>query len=253
MKILSPAGPAEPVGPFDVRSILVLTLGPNLVGKGEMGKMLIKHLCSLNSVEDDGTRRFSLGDHLRDRCDTDADFNQKYGEAIRTGALLPNEVVDEIAIDCIGGMDFGIGDGYPRNSHQARLVAEVVQRRQGQVVAVEFMASLACSLARAEKRGRPDDAPPIVVSRYQKYMRNRAGVLGTLGFYGIPIHHYCVNEDPAASIHANFSELLESVQIPTSICEISRAPGYSHGSEVPEPPRRGHWMRNIPGMLAAVA
>lgn len=246
-----PLGPVVPTGPINLSSTIILTLGPNLVGKGANGKFLAEHLSSLNGVPHDNSRHFSLGEYLRDLRKDDRIFEESYGAAISRGELLPNEVVDGIVKKRIHKMKFGVCDGYPRNSHQARKIIEIFSEWGGNVIAVEFMASLACSQIRAVGRGRGDDDPKVVTMRFQNYMRNRPGVLGTLAYYGIPIHRHDVMEHPNVTPIRNFQHFLNSLGIPQEVEEIG------HGREVTNPIqipiRAGNWMTAVPGMIPAVA
>jgi len=105
------------------RPCLIL-FGPPGSGKGTQAKLLRESL---------GMAHISTGDMLRERVASGDELGRQVAAIMKSGALVPDELVNRMVEDRIAQPDAARGfilDGYPRTVAQAELVDSLL-RRQG--------------------------------------------------------------------------------------------------------------------------
>jgi len=153
-------------GGFAMRMIL---LGAPGSGKGTQGEKLAEAL---------GIPRISTGDALRAAVKSDTELGRKARAAMDAGDLVADELVVGIVEERLAQPDACEGfilDGFPRNTAQARILDELLQKNQMPAVEVALHLDVDDEeivnrlLARAREQGRTDDREDVIRCRIRVY------------------------------------------------------------------------------------
>ncbi|WP_332065458.1 adenylate kinase [Bartonella sp. CB189] len=108
----------------------LVLLGPPGVGKGTQAKIL---------TEEYGIAHLSTGDMLREVVTKKTEFGIKVKAIMDSGALVHDDIVNQIVSDRINESDCSNGfvlDGYPRTVEQAKVLQQVLQSKNLRLNAV---------------------------------------------------------------------------------------------------------------------
>ncbi|ENN91852.1 adenylate kinase [Bartonella schoenbuchensis] len=125
----------------------VIFLGPPGAGKGTQAKILGEHY---------KIPQLSTGDMLREAVIAEKEIGKKAKAIIESGALVSDDIVNQIVSDridendCVNGF---ILDGYPRTVGQAEALQQILQSKSVQLNAViEFIVDEKALIERMKKR-----------------------------------------------------------------------------------------------------
>ncbi|MBA9083249.1 MULTISPECIES: adenylate kinase [Bartonella] len=125
----------------------VIFLGPPGAGKGTQAKILGEHY---------NIPQLSTGDMLREAVIAEKEIGKKAKAIIESGALVSDDIVNQIVSDridendCVNGF---ILDGYPRTVGQAEALQQILQSKNVQLNAViEFIVDEKALIERMKKR-----------------------------------------------------------------------------------------------------
>lgn len=142
----------------------IIFIGPPGAGKGTQSVRLAEYL---------QVPHLSTGDMLREACRKKTDVGIQAAEAMSSGQLVSDELVDLIVFqrliepDCLSGC---VLDGYPRTEPQAVAFDQWLAQQNRQLWAViEIQVSVEELLERVAERGRQDDNKEIVRERLSQY------------------------------------------------------------------------------------
>lgn len=148
----APAPTAEP-GATGPRVVL---LGAPGSGKGTQGPVLAERL---------GVPYLSTGDLLRDQVAQGTDLGRRVKATLESGELLPDDLMVDVVVGHLAGLDGYVLDGFPRTIDQAEAAADHLPG--GLADAVVFLA-LPDDVARdrlvRRDEGRADDADPRTIA-----------------------------------------------------------------------------------------
>lgn len=141
----------------------IILLGAPGSGKGTQGPVLAKHF---------GATHISSGELLRGELADDTDLGRQVQDYVRSGDLVPNDIVLELLLGPIAAAVASGGyvlDGFPRTLEQAELAFERAQTIGATADAVVYMA-VPDDVVRERMRGRSadgraDDADTEVIER----------------------------------------------------------------------------------------
>ncbi len=147
----------------------MVLLGAPGSGKGTQGEKLVAHF---------GIPKISTGDALRAAVAAGTELGLKAKAAMDAGQLVDNAIVIGIVEERLNQPDARKGfilDGFPRNTAQAEVLDEMLQRL-GQApidravhLAVDDEEIIRRLLDRAEKEGRADDKEDVIRHRIKVY------------------------------------------------------------------------------------
>ncbi len=146
----------------------LLLLGPPGSGKGTQAERLVEIL---------GVRHISSGDLLRAEVDADTDCGRAVKDAMKSGELVPDDVVIAMLRQPIldASADGGyLLDGFPRTLSQAESAAAMAREEGVLADAAVFLAAepdllVRRLLARAKELGRADDNEETIRHRIEVY------------------------------------------------------------------------------------
>ena len=155
-----------------IRAVL---LGPPGAGKGTQAARLAERF---------GIPAISTGDIFRANVKGETPLGLKAQEYMAAGALVPDEVTNEMVRDRLSQDDVAPGfllDGYPRNPDQAVELEGMLADMDVTIdVAIELTADFDVVterlLKRAEIEGRVDDTEPVIRKRLDVYVGETAPV-----------------------------------------------------------------------------
>jgi adenylate kinase len=107
-----------------MRQICVILFGAPGSGKGTQAKLLRESL---------GVAHISTGDMLRERAAKGDDLGRLAEKIMKSGALVPDEMVNRMVEERIAQPDCAAGfmlDGYPRTVNQAKLLLTLLRPRE---------------------------------------------------------------------------------------------------------------------------
>jgi adenylate kinase len=152
-----------------VRLVLV---GPPGAGKGTQAAVLSEEL---------GVPHISTGDLFRAHISQQTDLGREVQRYIDAGELVPDAVTNEMVRERLGDEDARKGfllDGFPRNTAQADVLAEILARDGNKLDAViEFRVVEDVVVDRLLARGRTDDTEDVIRYRQQVYRQETAPLL----------------------------------------------------------------------------
>jgi len=144
----------------------IIFIGPPGAGKGTQSVRLAKHL---------QVPHLSTGDMLRKACQQKSDIGILAAEAMGSGQLVSDELVEQVVIERLQRPDCKNGyilDGFPRTVPQADALDRWLAK-QGQAlsVALALRVDQEVLLERLSGRGRQDDDRETVLERLRQYDR----------------------------------------------------------------------------------
>jgi adenylate kinase len=152
-----------------VRLVLV---GPPGAGKGTQAAVLSEEL---------GVPHISTGDLFRAHISQQTDLGREVQRYIDAGELVPDAVTNEMVRERLGDEDARKGfllDGFPRNTAQADVLAEILACDGNKLDAViEFRVPEDVVVGRLLARGRNDDTEDVIRYRQQVYRQETAPLL----------------------------------------------------------------------------
>jgi len=119
--------------------MILILLGPPGAGKGTQAKLLARDLA---------IPHISTGDMFRDHKARGTDLGKKVDAIMKAGALVPDEVTNDLVKDRLGRPDVAEGfilDGYPRTAAQADYLDGLLRsmgRHIGRVLSYEVPEAL---------------------------------------------------------------------------------------------------------------
>ncbi|EJF90087.1 adenylate kinase [Bartonella melophagi] len=157
----------------------IIFLGPPGAGKGTQAKILSAYY---------NIPQLSTGDMLREAVIAEKEIGKKAKAIIESGALVSDDVVNQIVSDridendCVNGF---ILDGYPRTVGQAEALQQILQSKDMQLNAViEFVIDEKALVERMKRRVeetiaiggevRSDDNPNSFAKRLVEYREKTA-------------------------------------------------------------------------------
>ncbi|ENN93748.1 adenylate kinase [Bartonella bovis] len=125
----------------------IIFLGPPGCGKGTQAKILSEYYNIL---------QLSTGDMLREAVIKEKEIGKKAKAIIESGALVSDDIVNQIVSDRINGNDCVNGfilDGYPRTVGQAEALQQILQSKDMQLNAIiEFVVDEKTLVERMKRR-----------------------------------------------------------------------------------------------------
>ncbi len=150
----------------------VVLVGPPGAGKGTQAVRLSERL---------GIPHISTGELFRDNVGRGTALGRRAKRYMEAGELVPDEVTVAMVGDRLGAGDATNGfvlDGFPRNTAQAKALAEVLADLGEQLDAVlQFDVPTDVVVQRLLARGRDDDTEDVVRRRQQVYLEETAPLL----------------------------------------------------------------------------
>ncbi len=142
----------------------IIFIGPPGAGKGTQSVRLAEHL---------QVPHLSTGDMLREACQQKTAIGIQAAEAMSSGQLVSDKLVEQIVFqrlvepDCLAGC---VLDGFPRTVPQAASFDQWLSQQKRQISAVlEIQVAMEELLERIAGRGRQDDDREIVRERLCQY------------------------------------------------------------------------------------
>jgi len=144
----------------------IIFIGPPGAGKGTQSVRLAKHL---------QVPHLSTGDMLRKACQQKSEIGILAAEAMGSGQLVSDELVEQVVIERLKQPDCRNGcilDGFPRTVPQADALDRwLAKQGQALLVALALQVDQKILLDRLSSRGRQDDDRGTVIERLRQYDR----------------------------------------------------------------------------------
>lgn len=143
----------------------LIFLGPQGSGKSTQAKKLAQEL---------NVPHLEMGQLLRDKMQESDEDAQKIRAALKSGALVENEITIRTLNAKIAKPDFTNGfilDGYPRNEEQLQNLPEGIDK----VIYINVPDSIA--VGRLSKRAREDDTQEVIQKRLDIYHKETEPLL----------------------------------------------------------------------------
>ena len=149
----------------------VVFVGPPGAGKGTQAE---------NIVRDYGLFHLSTGDALRAAVKAQTPVGIKADGYMKAGALVPDEVVIEIVVDCLDQAKGGcLLDGFPRTIAQAEALDKILAEKNAPLdVVLELAVPEEELFKRLASRGRADDNPDVIKQRLVEYHAKTEPLVG---------------------------------------------------------------------------
>ncbi|CAM2867375.1 adenylate kinase [Saccharomonospora xinjiangensis] len=150
----------------------VVLVGPPGAGKGTQAAALSKRL---------GIPHISTGDLFRKHVGDETSLGREAKRYLDSGELVPDAVTNEMVRERLGEPDAKSGfllDGFPRNTKQADVLAELLEENGDSLEAViELKVPEDVLVERLLGRGRTDDTEDVIRRRQQVYRSETAPLL----------------------------------------------------------------------------
>lgn len=150
----------------------ILIVGPPGAGKGTQAAVLSREL---------GVPHISTGDLFRAHVDDGTDLGRQVEQYLNSGALVPDEVTNEMVTQRLTDSDCRVGfllDGFPRTVSQARMFADLLRDLDCEIdVVLQLDAPEDLVVQRLLARGREDDTEDVIRRRQQLYREETAPLL----------------------------------------------------------------------------
>lgn len=187
-------------------SVRVVLFGPPGAGKGTQAARISERLA---------VPAISTGDIFRANIKGGTELGRRVVEYTSVGALVPDELTDELVRDRLAASDAREGfllDGYPRNLAQVTaLDAMLEDAGRGLDVVVEITADadvvVERLLKRAQIEGRADDTEDVIRHRLDVYAEQTAPLSGVYADRGL-----LVRVDGIGAIDEVTARLLAAVE-----------------------------------------
>ena len=142
----------------------LLIIGPQGAGKGTQAGLLAQAY---------GIPHVSTGDLFRVNITGGTELGRKVQEYLNSGALVPDEVTQDMVVDRIEQQDAQAGfllDGFPRNPAQATWLEQLLKDRGSPIdVVLLLQAPDEVLIGRMMARGRDDDTEEAIAKRLAIY------------------------------------------------------------------------------------
>ncbi|WP_309134542.1 adenylate kinase [Cellulomonas sp.] len=187
-------------------SARIVLLGPPGAGKGTQAARLAESL---------GVPAISTGDIFRANIKNGTELGRKVQDITATGALVPDELTNELVRDRLAQDDAVDGfllDGYPRNVAQVAALDEMLAATGTAVeAAVELTVDPQVVVDRLTKRatieGRVDDTEDVIRHRLDVYAEQTAPISQVYGARGL-----LVQVDGLGDVDEVTQRLLDALQ-----------------------------------------
>ncbi|MBK1784020.1 adenylate kinase [Prauserella cavernicola] len=150
----------------------VVLVGPPGAGKGTQAVALSERL---------GVPHISTGDLFRAHVGEQTPLGQEAKRYLDSGELVPDAVTNEMVRERLAEPDVKTGfllDGFPRNTKQAEVLAEMLAQVDSPLDAViELQVPEDVLVERLLGRGRADDTEDVIRRRQQVYRSETAPLL----------------------------------------------------------------------------
>ena len=150
----------------------ILIVGPPGAGKGTQAAVLSREL---------GVPHISTGDLFRAHVDDGTDLGRQVEQYLNSGALVPDEVTNEMVTQRLTDSDCRVGfllDGFPRTVSQARMFADLLRDLDCEIdVVLQLDAPEDLVVQRLLARGREDDTEDVIRRRQELYREETAPLL----------------------------------------------------------------------------
>ena len=151
----------------------VVFVGPPGAGKGTQAE---------NIVRDYGLYHLSTGDALRAAVTAQTPIGIKADGYMKSGALVPDEVVVGVVVDALEGEQAKAGcllDGFPRTIPQAEALDKILAEKNAALdVVLELAVPDEELFKRLASRGRADDNPDVIKQRLVAYHNQTEPLVG---------------------------------------------------------------------------
>jgi len=162
----------------------LLIVGPPGAGKGTQAVFIAEQL---------GIPAVSTGDIFRDNIKNETALGLKVKEITSTGALVPDELTNELITDRLSQGDTASGfllDGYPRTTGQVAFLDEWLAGHGLQIDAVVQLTAdsehiVERLLKRAAEQGRVDDTEEVIRHRLDVYAEQTAPLIDVFAQRGL--------------------------------------------------------------------
>lgn len=150
----------------------VILVGPPGAGKGTQAVALSERL---------GVPHISTGDLFREHVNEQSPLGTEAKRYLDSGELVPDSVTNEMVRERLDAPDAKVGfllDGFPRNTAQADVLADILAQSNTDVDAViQLEVSEDELVDRLLARGRSDDTEDVIRRRQQVYESETAPLL----------------------------------------------------------------------------
>jgi adenylate kinase len=150
----------------------LVLVGPPGAGKGTQAAVLSKEL---------GVPHISTGDLFRAHVGGETELGKQVKSYLDAGKLVPDELTNEMVRERLNEADAKNGfllDGFPRNTGQADVLAQMLAEQGAELDAVlEFAVGEDELVQRLLARGRSDDTEDVIRERQQVYRSETAPLL----------------------------------------------------------------------------
>jgi len=203
----------------------IALLGPPASGKGTMAEMLSQEY---------NIPWISAGDVLRRESRKDTELGKWLREELKTGRLIPPDIVNELVNQELSNLDSWIIDGYPRDMDQARYMDEhnkphlvvliniprevseirILYRRQCPKCGATYNLKTKppkkdniCDYCGSRLIQRNDDKPEVLEKRWSEYINKTLKVINHYKMQGLVVE---INGDQ--SIMDEYKEFKEKLK-----------------------------------------
>lgn len=151
----------------------IILFGAPGVGKGTQAAILAERL---------GIPHISTGAIFREAINSGSPIGNELKNYLDSGVLVPDEITTAVALEAVFASKSGfILDGFPRNRSQAEALYAALKESDRSIDRVIYLTAPLDELTeRMTKRGRNDDTPETIRTRFEVYENETAPVLNFL-------------------------------------------------------------------------
>lgn len=151
----------------------IILFGAPGVGKGTQAAILAERL---------GIPHISTGAIFREAISSGSPIGKELKNYLDNGILVPDEITTAVALEAVAASRQGfILDGFPRNRSQAEALYAALKEANRAIDHIIYLTAPLDELTeRMVKRGRTDDTPETIRTRFEVYENDTAPVLNFL-------------------------------------------------------------------------